>query len=264
MLDGMSKEQRAKGREQEQEKNSMPYALSSMLPSSHSATRDPVYGSTQQNRSQLQTMPSNEVKGRSLLQTQSTARKLESQEAREPEGQKAGFSPRTRGFVRLSGSPGWGKSPIPLEEGHAPSIREDSILDAGIRMIVSLLLVLALIVAGVFLLRKMTPYKRLMSNAKHPMSVLSRISLGQKKSICLVKVAGEILVIGLTNTNMSILSKINADDLYGENPPYSWKNDESGKDIYQAEAYAVAGHKRSFTSLLGILRTKLRRQDNEF
>ena len=79
---------------------------------------------------------------------------------------------------------------------------------SGVRMIASLLAVLGLIFGGVFLLKKLTPFKGIVPNMEHSISILSRVSLGQKRSICLVKVADEILVIGLTNSNISILSKM--------------------------------------------------------
>lgn len=104
-----------------------------------------------------------------------------------------------------------------------PLKAERSTFSAGLRMAMSLLVVSALIVASVFLLRKMTPYKGLIPNAKHHISVLSKISLGPKKSICLVKIVDEILVIGMTSTNISLLSRINANDYYGKNSEYTFE-----------------------------------------
>ena len=88
-----------------------------------------------------------------------------------------------------------------------------------LRMVVSLLVVLSLIFAGVFLLKKVGPYSGIIGSqaqAKHPMMVLSRLSLGQRRSVCLVRVGDEILVIGVTNANMSLLSKISAEEYYRE------------------------------------------------
>jgi flagellar protein FliO/FliZ len=82
----------------------------------------------------------------------------------------------------------------------------------GIRMLASLLFVLALIVGGVFFLKKVPFYKRLVGGVKHPVSVLSNVSLGHKRSVCVVKVADEVLILGLTNTNISLLSKMNAQE----------------------------------------------------
>ncbi len=98
----------------------------------------------------------------------------------------------------------------------AMELGDDGLGVSGIRMIASLLAVLSLIAGGVFLLKKLTPYKDMISNMEHSISILSRVSLGQRRSICLVKVADEILVIGLTNTNISILSKIDADEYYSK------------------------------------------------
>ncbi len=86
--------------------------------------------------------------------------------------------------------------------------------DALLRMIVSLLIVLSLIVGGVFLLKKFRIYKLLATDAKSPVSVISNIPLGNKRSLCLVKVANEVLIIGMTSTNISLLSKISVDDYY--------------------------------------------------
>lgn len=117
--------------------------------------------------------------------------------------------------------------PQPVGPGH-------SALDAGLRMTVSLLVVLALIAAGVFLLKRMSSY-RSMSGVKHSVLVLSKVPLGQKKSICLVKVADEILVIGLTNTSISLLSKINAGDYF-----------DGGDETYEPSA----GYGRSFRRVM--------------
>ena len=105
---------------------------------------------------------------------------------------------------------------------------------AGLRMVVSLLVVLALIIGSVFLLKRLTPH-----NKGHQVSVLSKISLGAKKSICLVKIADEILIIGVTNTNMSLLSKMSAEEYYSD------------------EAEASAMKKRSFSELLKKFHEKL-------
>jgi len=91
---------------------------------------------------------------------------------------------------------------------------EYSNFNALLRMTVSLLIVLSLIVGSVFLIKKLRIYKILVPNTRNPVSIVSNISLGHRRSLCLVKVANEILVIGMTNTSMSLLSKINADDYY--------------------------------------------------
>ena len=110
-------------------------------------------------------------------------------------------------------------------------VYDGSMLDAGIRMAVSLLMVLALIAAGVFVLKKVSPYRGLTASSENPVSVISKIPLGQKKSICLVRVADEILVIGLTSANVSLLTKMNAEDYYrgdGQTSSQTMKQKDKG------------------------------------
>ena len=115
----------------------------------------------------------------------------------------------------------------------------ESFLGAGMRMTVSLLLVLALISAGVFLLRKIAPYKGFATRVKQPASVLSKVALGPRKSIVLVRIANEILVIGVTNNGMSLLSKMDSDEFHKEG------------NIPVKEAYTdLTGHRHSFRKLL--------------
>ncbi|MGB9596031.1 MAG: flagellar biosynthetic protein FliO [Candidatus Poribacteria bacterium] len=82
----------------------------------------------------------------------------------------------------------------------------------SIRMITSLFFVLALIVGGVFLLKKIPLYRRFMLGSRNPVSVITSVSLGHRRSVCVVKVANEMLILGLTNTNISLLSKMDADE----------------------------------------------------
>lgn len=118
----------------------------------------------------------------------------------------------------------------------AMELMDDSSGVSGLRMLSSLLAVLALIAGGVFLLKKLTPYKGMISNMEHSVSILSRSSLGQRRSICLVRIADEILVLGLTNTNISVLSKMDADEYYTK----------SDKDLYETPS----GQKQSFRRAL--------------
>jgi len=83
-----------------------------------------------------------------------------------------------------------------------------------IRLLASLLFVLALIIGGVYLLKKIPFYKRFVNGVKRPISIISSISLGHKRSISVVRIADEVLIIGLTNTNVALLSKMKADEYY--------------------------------------------------
>ncbi|MBD3182022.1 hypothetical protein GF312_07010 [Candidatus Poribacteria bacterium] len=89
---------------------------------------------------------------------------------------------------------------------------DDGLLNAGLRMVVSLLLVLGLLIGGVYLLKKITPYKRLISGSQQPLSLLSKIAVAPRTYILIAKIADEILVIGLANNNMTLLSKMDAEE----------------------------------------------------
>ena len=112
-----------------------------------------------------------------------------------------------------------------------------SMLGATVRMIASLLGIMSLIAGGVFLLKKFSPYRGLGSGGKYQMTVMSKVSLGPKRYICLVKISDEILVIGITNTNISLLSKMRADEYLAE----------EGRDAYESP---MEGYKDNFRKLL--------------
>jgi len=100
----------------------------------------------------------------------------------------------------------------------------------SVRLIASLLFVLALIIGGVYLLNKVPLYKRFVGSAK-PISLLSSISLGHKRSISVVRVADEILILGLTNTNVSILSKMKANEYFSSENVVSITTDIQNNEI---------------------------------
>ena len=133
-------------------------------------------------------------------------------------------------FSLMCASSGWATTESAME------LIDDSSGVSWMRMISSLLAVLALIAGGVFLLKKLTPYKGMTSNTERSISILSRASLGQRRSICLVKIADEILVLGLTNTNISVLSRLDADEYYSRNE----------KDLSET----ASGQKQSFRRVL--------------
>ena len=97
-------------------------------------------------------------------------------------------------------------------ENAANESGDRSIMDSVIRMISSLFAILALIVACAFILKKLTRYKGTANNGN--IAIISSLPLGQKKSMCLVRVSNEILIIGITNTNINLLTKMSLEDYY--------------------------------------------------
>lgn len=87
-----------------------------------------------------------------------------------------------------------------------------NIFRAFLRMIITLLILLALFFIAVFFFKKLKLRRGFQS--KGLISILFRTPLGSKESICLVEVAGEILVLGVTSNQISLLLKV-------ENPEVS-------------------------------------------
>jgi len=86
-----------------------------------------------------------------------------------------------------------------------------NLLWISLRMIFALFLVIALICLFVFILRKINPRRGITDNQR-PVQLMFQESLGQKRSICLVKVFDRVLVLGVTNAHISYLSTLENDE----------------------------------------------------
>ena len=83
-----------------------------------------------------------------------------------------------------------------------------TLMSTGMRMVVMLSLVLALIFVIFFLFKKFVLKNTLFGGGEKIIKVLSTGYLAPKKNIALVEVAGEILVLGISNDNISLLANI--------------------------------------------------------
>lgn len=81
----------------------------------------------------------------------------------------------------------------------------------SLRMFFSLFVVIALIFLFVFILKRINPRKGMPDNQR-PVQLLFQEPLGQKRSICLVKVLDRVLVLGVTNAHISYLSTLENDE----------------------------------------------------
>ncbi|MDL2275267.1 flagellar biosynthetic protein FliO [Desulfosarcina sp. OttesenSCG-928-G10] len=79
-------------------------------------------------------------------------------------------------------------------------------LDAGLRMISALGIVLAVMLALVCGIKKMTRHRMMGSGSD--IKVLETRYLGVKKSICLVGVPGKVLVLGITSDRITLLDTL--------------------------------------------------------
>ena len=85
---------------------------------------------------------------------------------------------------------------------------EVDFVSSVIKMIASLALVLAGILASYWVVKRFILKSGGGFGGRNLIQTLATGYLGQKKNITLVEVAGEVLVLGITNNNISLLSKI--------------------------------------------------------
>ena len=97
---------------------------------------------------------------------------------------------------------------LEYSEPETPSTPD--LVSTFLRMIASLLVILAFIALGIFAFKKLK-YKE-SNNGGKPLSVLHKLPVGSKESICVVEVGDQILIIGVTNNYISLLSKVEDED----------------------------------------------------
>lgn len=85
-----------------------------------------------------------------------------------------------------------------------------------IKMVTALGIVLSLLFAVVYFVKKYLGKKIGLGGQEQKIRVVTSTYLGPKKSIALVEVAGEKIVVGITATNISMLTKVGRDEDFGE------------------------------------------------
>ncbi len=82
------------------------------------------------------------------------------------------------------------------------------------------LLIVALIFATVFLLKRFVYNRKSISGPGKAIQVISSTYVGPKKSLMLVEVAGRMLVISVTDTTMNLIAELKKEELeqYGNRP----------------------------------------------
>ncbi len=85
-----------------------------------------------------------------------------------------------------------------------------------IKMVTALGIVLAFLFAVAYLVKKYLGKKIGFAGQEEKIKVVTSTYLGPKKSIALVEVAGEKIVVGVTATHISMLTKIGKDEDFGE------------------------------------------------
>ncbi len=90
-----------------------------------------------------------------------------------------------------------------VAEGQGPDL-----VSTGMKMFSMLVLVLGVMLLIFYLFKKFVWKNSVFGGGSKPIKVLSTGFLGPKKSIALVEVAGEVLVLGISNDNISLLGNV--------------------------------------------------------
>lgn len=90
-------------------------------------------------------------------------------------------------------------------------------ITAGLKMVASLGVVLAMILALLYGIRKLTSQRMGAAGGKR-IHVLESHYMGVKKTISLVRVPGKILVLGISGDRINLLDTLDEDIVQPENP----------------------------------------------
>jgi flagellar biosynthetic protein FliO len=103
------------------------------------------------------------------------------------------------------------------------------------RIVSTLFIVIALIIATVFVLRKKYGIKTSLGRGKKRIQIIEHISLGVKKSIVLVKAPGKHLLIGATNDKIGLISEIANEDVADNDEIISDDADSKGESVSNSD-----------------------------
>lgn len=118
-------------------------------------------------------------------------------------------TPLTAAAVAPTASANLKESEVPV---HFDSAKEKAADKTSLpRVLISLIVVFSLLGAATFALKKWTK-KRVIQNGGMKIRILTQHHLGPKKSLAIVQVAGESILIGLTDQNISMLKTLSLID----------------------------------------------------
>lgn len=86
-----------------------------------------------------------------------------------------------------------------------------SMFKAGLKLALAFGAIMALLLGGASLFRRLAGEGGL-GRRRRLIRLINKSYIGPKKSIALVEVAGEVLVVGISNSNISMLSKVESSD----------------------------------------------------
>lgn len=95
-----------------------------------------------------------------------------------------------------------------LLAGSGKSESEDSLWESGFKMLTTLAFVVGLMFLLFYVFKKLVAKQGMFGTADKPIRVLSTGFLGPKKSIAMVEVAGRVLILGVANDQITLLSSL--------------------------------------------------------
>ncbi len=93
----------------------------------------------------------------------------------------------------------------------AAGVKEDAIYGSFIKMLIVLVILIALLLVVLYVVKKFLWKKTGKGGQEDGIRVITSAYVGPKKSIALVEVAGERIVVGITSDNISMLTKVSKD-----------------------------------------------------
>jgi flagellar protein FliO/FliZ len=99
-------------------------------------------------------------------------------------------------------------------------------MGVAIRMVISLAVVLCLLFAVARFARRGRP-----RSGGPEMTVISRVTVGAKASVAVVRLGEQALVVGVTEQSVTLLSELRASDLVAEEPDVSATDHPSGDPV---------------------------------
>ncbi len=88
---------------------------------------------------------------------------------------------------------------------------------AGLKTVGALILILAMIFVGFYILRRYGHKAGLSVGKSGPLTHVANLSVGPKKSVVVVRFLNEYLVLGVSETQIEFLTKIKANETDHEN-----------------------------------------------
>jgi len=131
--------------------------------------------------------------------------------------------------------------PAPSED--APVVSDPGILGSGTRALGATILVLALIWMTTVLLKRYMPHRFGPLGHKRRIQVLETVPIGDKRSLTLVRIDGEGLLLASTPGSVSLLKEIKLEQASEQtpqsaNPKERLKTSQSGTDLQTSQKFS--------------------------